>query len=99
MAARAPARAHVCRYVAGSFSWLEAEADALSNGGVLAPILDESYHDASVELLALNNVAQAWLGAVGSLQHNPNAWEWITRKCMILVTFVKCRAFIRVMFQ
>ena len=68
-----------CRYVPGSFSWSEARADALTHGGVLAAVLDERYHDATVELLQESAAPQAWIGATANQQLNTNAWRWIER--------------------
>ena len=70
---------HACRYVPGSFSWNEARADALTHGGVLAAVLDERYHDATVELLQESAAPQAWVGATANQQLNTNAWHWIER--------------------
>jgi hypothetical protein len=74
------------KYIAGSFTWTQAKADAEARGGHLATITDPAEWSAVSTQLGSNANRVLWLGASQAEgQTDPSAgWQWVTGEVFAL---------------
>ena len=76
-----PAISNKYKFVSGSFTWMQAKADAEANGGHLATVTSQAEWDLMAKSLGSDFDREGWLG--GRDPNKSGQWEWVTGESFV----------------